>query len=273
LQRHGITMETIDLSDVFTRIEKLDAKSKLVQEKVAFLNGYADHSAVPMSAKLDLARLGVVLEEIAAEFKADCLAIRCWIELQKRLGISPCVLVSAMNNIGLATACEVDIGSAVTMYALKAASGNVATCLDWNNNFGNEPNKCILFHCGPVPQAMMSTKGIVTDHTILANALGPNCSWGCNNGRISPTPMTFGNLLTEDGQMKFYLGQGRFTEDVIPADFFGCAGVAEIANLQTVLHTVATSGHRHHVAVTPRHVADPVYEAFTKYLNYNVVRV
>jgi len=159
------------------------------------------------------------------------------------------------------------------MHALRAASGNVATCLDWNNNYGAAPDKCILFHCGPVPREMMTARGVITDHAILANAVGPGCAWGCNTGRIAPAPITFGNLLTEDGQMKFYLGQGRFTADPVPPDFFGCAGVAEIPQLEQVLHTLATTGHRHHVGVTPGHVAEPMHEAFTKYLGYEVTRV
>jgi L-fucose isomerase-like protein len=64
-----------------------------------------------------------------------------------------------MNERGVAAACEVDVGNAVTMRALSLASGDAAACLDWNNNYGEEDDKCILFHCGPVPQTMMASKG------------------------------------------------------------------------------------------------------------------
>jgi len=170
-------------------------------------------------------------------------------------------------------ACEVDVGNAIAMYALHLASGNVSTCLDWNNNYGNEPEKCILFHCGPVPQSMMTARGQIVDHSILANALGAGCGWGCNSGRIASTPITFGSLLTEGGKLKFFLGQGRFTRDPIPEDFFGCAGVAQVNNLQEVLQTIGYAGYRHHVSVTPGHIADPVREAFERYLGYDVDRV
>lgn len=49
--------------------------------------------------------------------------------------------------------------------------------------------------------------------------------------------------------------------DPIPADFFGCAGVAQITNPQCVLQTIGYMGHRHHVSLTPGHVAAPVAEA------------
>ena len=273
LQRAGITMETLDLSDVFHRMDLLAADDKAVREKADILKDYTSWDGVPDAAQDKLARLGVVLDQIIDECKLDAVAIRCWVEMQKQLNVSPCVLLSELNNRGRIAACEVDVGNAVAMYALHMASGNVSTCLDWNNNYGEEDDKCILFHCGPVPQAMMTAKGRVTDHSILLNAVGPGCAWGCNVGRIAPTPFSFGSLLTEEGRLKFYLGQGQFTTDPIPEDFFGCAGVAEIPGLQDTLRTIGMAGHRHHVSVTPGHVMAPVVEAFERYLGYEVTRV
>jgi L-fucose isomerase-like protein len=193
--------------------------------------------------------------------------------MQQQLHISPCVVMSEMNNRGIPTACEVDVGNAVTMYALSCAGDGPAACLDWNNNYGEEDDKCILFHCGPVPQRMMAQKGQVADHAILANAVGKGCGWGCNVGRIKAQPFTFGSLTTEAGRLKFYLGQGRFTGDPIAPDYFGCAGVAQIDGLQDALQTIGYEGHRHHVSVTPGHVMAPVCEAFEKYLGYDVTLV
>jgi len=273
LQRHGITMETVDLSDVFARMAALAATDAKLVAKTERLRQYTSWAGVPEGALETLARLGVVLDTLVEEFGLQALAIRCWVEMQKQLHISPCVLLSEMNDRGLVAACEVDVGNAVAMYGLSQASGNVAACLDWNNNYSEEDDKCILFHCGPVPQSMMASQGKVTDHSILANAVGPGCSYGCNTGRIAPTPFTFGSLLTEDGKLKFYLGQGQFTADPIPENYFGCAGVAQIADLQDALQTIGYLGHRHHVSVTPGHVAAPVREAFVKYLGYEVVSV
>jgi L-fucose isomerase-like protein len=245
---------------------RVDSKAKMLKE-------YTSWEGVPEDAFTKITKLGVILDQVVDDFKMDCLAIRCWVEMQQVLGISPCVLLSEMNNRGIATACEVDAGNAVTMRALGLASGEVTTCLDWNNNYADDPNKCILFHCGPVPQSMMTGKGLVTDHAILANAVGQGCGWGCNTGRIAPTDFTYGSMLTEEGRLKFYLGEGKFTADPIPQDFFGCAGVAELPDLQSTLQTIGYLGHRHHVSIAPSHVAAPVHEAFEKYLGYQVDRV
>jgi L-fucose isomerase-like protein len=273
LQRNGITVETHDLSDIFSQIRAVELTATQAKEKAQRLKNYTRWSGVPKQAFENMVRLGVVLDKVIDKMKLDAIAFRCWIEIQKEFGISPCTLISEINDRCIAAACEVDIGSAVTMHALIAASTTVSTCLDWNNNYGDDENKCILFHCGPVPQTMMTEKGQVVDHAILESVVGKNQSYGCNVGRIAPMPITFGNLMTEEGKIKFYLGQGRFTEDPIPENFFGCAGVAEIENLQKVLQTVGSQGHRHHVAVTPGHHFGPVHEALGKYLNFEVATV
>jgi len=271
LERHGITMETLDLSDVFRRMDQLKASDPAMKAKAKTLEAYSNWAGVPAAAFDRLVRLGVILDRVIAEFGMDCLAVRCWVEMQQVLGISPCVLLSEMNDRGIATACEVDAGNAVAMHALRLASGRPAACLDWNNNYGEEEEKVILFHCGPVPQSLMTAKGRIADHAILANAVGKGCAWGCNTGRIAPTPFTFGSLMTEDGRLRFFLGQGEFTRDPIPKEYFGCAGVAEIRGLQDGLRTIGMAGFRHHVSVTPTHVMEPVREAFDRYLGYQVI--
>lgn len=270
LQKAGITMETVDLAMVFDRIAKMEPRGAAFSAKKDRLYGAADWSAVPNSAAETIIKLGVVLDELIEEFHLDALAVRCWIEMQQQLGISPCVLLSELNDRGVVTACEVDVGNAVAMYALHLASQQPATCLDWNNNYKDEDDKCILFHCGPVPFSLMKEPGRVTDHAILANAVGEGCSYGCNQGRIRPMPMTFGSLMTQDGKLKAYFGEGEFVGDAIPEDFFGCASVAAIDSLQDVLLHVGYNGFRHHVSVTPGSLMAPVAEALGYYLDWEI---
>ncbi|MGA2977299.1 MAG: hypothetical protein ABSF77_18480 [Spirochaetia bacterium] len=270
LQRHGITMETLDLSDILNRMQSVSLAGNDYKAKAAVLKTYTSWAGVPDKAFESITRLGVVLDQVIAEYGMDAIALRCWIELQTQLGISPCVLLGELNDRGVPAACEVDVGSAVMMRALSLASAGPATCLDWNNNYGEEEEKCILFHCGPVPSSMMEPGGRIVDHAILANTVGKGCGFGCNAGRIRAGDMTFGSMLTDQGKLRFYLGQGRFTTDPIPAEFFGCAGVAEIPGLQDALLRIGREGHRHHVSVTPGSVREPLREALEYYLGFGV---
>ncbi len=268
LQRYGVTTETFDLSEVFRRVRAIGAGSLAYSAKTARLQAYTRWDGVPEASFQQLVKLSVALDEMIAAYGLDALALRCWLEIEQELGVSPCVLLSEMNDRGIAASCELDVCNAVSMVALAEASGVPATCLDWNNNYGDEEDKCILFHCGPVPQSLMSGPGLVIDHPMFAKAMGAGCGFGCNVGRIAPTTMSFASLKTQDGAVSFYLGEGAFTADPIAAEYFGCAGVAEIPQLQQALLTIGRTGYRHHVSVTARQVAAPIREALTRYLGY-----
>ena len=268
LQRYGITTETFDLSELFQRVGDIKLSSVACRAKAVRLKAYTGWKGVPEVKVANLVKTAVALDDMVRENGLDAIALRCWLELEKQLGIAPCVLLGEMNDRGIPAACELDVCNAVAMSALAQASGKAATCLDWNNNYGDDPDKCILFHCGPVPQTMMSAKGRVIEHPMFAKALGAGCGYGCNVGRIAKAPMTFASTKTVDGKLGFYLGEGRFTGDRIAKDFFGCAGVAQIDGLQSKLQVIGQEGYRHHVGVTFDHVATPVREAFTRYLGY-----
>jgi hypothetical protein len=77
-------------------------------------------------------------------------------------------------------------------------------------------------------------------------------------------------MSTEDGQVRFYLGEGEITGERIPDEFFGCAGVAEIRGLQDVLLHVGRNGFRHHVSLARGRVKEPLQEALASYLDCSV---
>ncbi len=269
LQKYGITTEVMDLSEVISRVRAFDESKDVYRDKKSLLTGIADMSLVPPEPMSNMVKLALVIDELAVEYRMNALAIRCWIELEQELKVAPCTILGELNDRGLVAACELDVANALTMYALRVASERPATVLDWNNNWGEEEDKVVLFHCGPVPPSLMQQKGTVIDHPMFAKSLGAGCGWGPNQGRIKPMPMTFASAKTEDGKIHIYSGEGRFTEDVIPEGYFGCAGVAEIENLQKTLNTIGQKGYRHHVSVSPGLVGAAVREGLEKYLGYS----
>ncbi len=273
LQKHNIDVETFDLSAIIQQTRELADDAKEVKAKGDELRSVMLWNKVPEESFGNLAKLGVVMDRIIAENHLNAIAIRCWIELQQQLGISPCVLDAMLCDKGIPVACEVDVTNAVVMYALQSATGNPAIILDWNNNYGTEPDKCIVFHCGNAPHSMMVAPAEITSHAILDNVLGKGCSFGCNWGRLSPIDMTFGSLMTEDGKAKMYIGEGKITEDPIPDNFFGSAGVAEIPNLQAVLKAICQGGYRHHVSLSAGNVAEPMTEALENYVGFEITRL
>jgi L-fucose isomerase-like protein len=173
--RYDITTETLDLSELFMRVKDIQMNTERFKQKKSLLSEYSNWSDVP-GEKLDiLTKVSVAIDDFIHDYRLDCLALRCWIEIEKELGVSPCVLLSELNDRGFVAACELDVCNAIPMYALSLASQRPAACLDWNNNYGNEENKCILFHCGPVPQSLMVAKGKIVDHPMFAKSFGTGC--------------------------------------------------------------------------------------------------
>ncbi|MDL2206599.1 hypothetical protein LJC33_06805 [Eubacteriales bacterium OttesenSCG-928-N13] len=268
---HGIDVESLDLSSVLARMDKFTDDDPSVQEWIGKLHAVADFGKAPDGKDLMLAKLGATLVAIADEMKLDCLAIRCWSELQEMRGISPCSVMGILNHEGLPAVCEMDVTNALPMLALAAASGRSSGCLDWNNNYGADPDKCILFHCGPLPSELMTGPGEIQSHKMLDKSYGDGCSWGLNVGKIAPGEISFSSLRTENGRLQYYVDKGEITSDPVEDAFFGCPGVLHVPGLQDKLQHISEGGFRHHVIITGGDVVDVIQEAFTKYLDYDRV--
>ncbi len=272
MQRHGINVESFDLSELFEFVRAKADDDKKVTEKIAALEKYTDFSNVPQDKKIMLAKISVVIDEYIETYHLDAIALRCWNEMETYLRVCPCVLLSELNDRGITASCEIDMCSAITMRALSLATEGPAACLDWNNNYGDDPDKVILFHCGSTAQKLMKEKGTVTSHKMF-DKTDPGSGWGTNEGRIAAFPMTFSNCKTEDGKITIYFSEGEFTEDNIEDAFFGCGGVAKIDNLQDKLIKLARGGFKHHTTVANGHVKSILEEAFKYYLGYDVVSI
>lgn len=272
MQRHGINVESFDLSELFEFVRAKTDDDKKVLEKKQTLESYTDFSNVPEDKKLMLSKISVVIDEYIEEYHLDAIALRCWNEMETYLRVCPCVLISELNDRGITASCEIDMCSAITMRALSLATQGPAACLDWNNNYGDDPNKVILFHCGSTAQKLMAEKGTVTSHKMFDKG-DPGSGWGTNEGRIGTFPMTFSNCKTENGKITVYFSEGKFTDDNIEKEFFGCGGVAEIDNLQDKLIKLARDGFKHHTTVANGHVKSILEEAFKYYLGYDVVSI
>ena len=109
--------------------------------KRGILENYTNCSCVPEENMNTLAKTSVVLDEYIKEYHLDALTLRCWNEMEDILHITPCVLLGELNDRGIIASCEMDLCSALTMKALSLASEEASTCLDWNNNYGEEEIK------------------------------------------------------------------------------------------------------------------------------------
>ncbi len=268
LQKYGITTEVFDNSDLMVRVGRIASNDPALAAKIERFRNYSDFSAVPAEKTADLARVSLAIDRLAEEHELSAIGLRCWSDLQETVKIAPCVILGELNDRGIPAACELDMCNAVAMLALHAASGQAPACLDWNNNYLGDDDRCILFHCGSIAQSLMTAKGCVIDHKMFAKSLGAGCGYGCNVGSIRPMDFTFASMTTLDGKLCYYSGEGRFTGQPLGEGFFGCGGAAHIPGLQAKLNAIGRGGYRHHVGVTPGFWQKAVDEAFTRYLGF-----
>jgi L-fucose isomerase-like protein len=268
LERAGISVVTIDLSSILGDAQRLSADDPQVAAKAAAITGYTDASRLPQAKLLLTARLAVVVERWCEENDIDATAVQCWNSIQANYGVNSCTVMSMLSQSLRPSACETDVTGALSMYALQLASGLPSALVDWNNNYGGEENRCVLFHCGnwPVHYAPGASIGTAP---ILGTTLGEERTWGTINGRAPAGACTYARIGTDDseGRMRAYVGEGRFTDD--PLGTFGCRAVVEVPELQGLLRHICREGFEHHAAVNGASVAPAVAEALGRYLGWD----
>jgi len=270
MQRKNINIETIDLARVFAMMDNADEKD--LQAKKEYLKNDVDFGAYADIKLENLARLAIALDKLIKEYRLNAVAIRCWDEFQKRYGISPCVILSDLNEKGIPASCELDVNNAVMMYALLLASSCPVMLLDVNNNYGDDDNKAIVFHCGPVPKSMLKGKGRIGEHLMFKKSYGPESGVGVRLEAIQPNEVTLGSFKTENGQLCSFITEGKITDDPIEVEFFGCGAVftKNTGTVNQMLNYMSTEGYRHHVAIAKGTWQFVINEALGKYLEYEV---
>jgi L-fucose isomerase-like protein len=269
LEQAGISVNTIDLSEIFGRAADLKSGDTRVSQRVEQIKGYADSSAAPADSLLRMARFAVVVDAWMEDLGLTATAIQCWSSMQKNYGVNVCTVMSMMSQQMLPSACEVDIAGVVSMYALQLASGRPSALVDWNNNYGSDPDKCVFFHCGNWAKEFLRDIRIGTA-PILGTVLGEANTVGALAGRTPAGPLTFGRISTDDqtGTIRAYVGDGVFTDD--PLDTFGTKAVVRVPQLRSLMHHICKHGFEHHAAMSGSHCASSVAEALDNYLGWEV---
>jgi len=269
LEASGISVETVDLSEILGRVGRLKDDDPEVATWLDAIKAYAPVGATPSAALLKMAKLGAVVDAWMKETGVFVSAVQCWTAIEDFFGVVPCTVMSMMSDRLMSSACEVDICGAIAMHALRLASGTPSALLDWNNNYGDDPDKAVCFHCSNLPRHFF--KDVRMDYQeIIAGSVGKQNTFGTMVGRVKSGPMTFARFSTHDqyGRVCGYVGEGTFTDD--PLDTFGGAGVVRIPRMQDLLHFICERGFEHHVAASLSSVASIVHEAATRYLGWNV---
>jgi len=267
LETNGISVEPIDLSEIFGRINRMKDSDDAAQAKLAAIKSYVTTSGIPDDALMKMAKLGAVIDGWMKQTAVTISAVQCWTSMEEFFGVVPCTVMSMMSNNLIPSACEVDVPGVLSMYMLALASETPSALLDWNNNYGHHPDKCVCFHCSNLPKHFFAD--VRMDYQeIIAGTVGKENTFGTCVGRVKAGAMSFARYSTDDrrGVIRGYTGAGKFTDD--PLETFGGAGVAEIPQLQKLLRYICRNGFEHHVAANFSDVSKAIHEATVRYLGW-----
>jgi len=271
LQSYGISVMTVDLSEMFGTASKMGDDDARVVSKLDEIRDYITTTGVPVASLVKMAKLGIAIEDWMAAGDIDASALQCWNSIQANYGVNACSLMSMMSDRLMPSACEVDVCGALSMYALQLATGRPSALIDWNNNYGEDPAKCVLFHCCNWAKSFFGESGCAMEYAnVLATTLGEENTYGSVAGRVPAGPMSFARVSTDDvdGLIRAYVGDGQFTDD--PLDTFGGRAVVSVPGLQDLLKHICKNGYEHHGAMNPAPSADILTEAFGTYMGWEV---
>ncbi|MHB1375924.1 MAG: L-fucose/L-arabinose isomerase family protein [Candidatus Humimicrobiaceae bacterium] len=271
LQDSGITVIPVDLSVIITAANRMSDLAAEVKDKVAEIKKYGSiQNGITDDKIIRSAKLNITIEQFMKENQCVAGAVQCWDSIQKNYGCAACLPMSMLGEKGIPMACETDVAGAVMMYAMNLASDSPSGYLDWNNNFRQDRDMCINFHCSNFPKSFMNSEIAISNLDILGNSIGYDICFGACKGQAKAGPMTYGKISTDDvwGTIKAYFGEGEFTDD--PVKSGGGFAVCKVPNLQDLMDYMCKNGFEHHVAMNRGNYAKVLNEAFENYLGWEV---
>jgi L-fucose isomerase-like protein len=273
LQASGISVLTVDLSEIIAEAQKLTEADPEVKAKLDDIFGYGRIPAyIQRDNIVKQARLGVTVDRWMERNECDASSIQCWTSVEDNFGCATCLAMSMMGEKLMPSACEVDVAGAISMYALALAAEAPPALLDWNNNYGREVDKCVCTHCGNFPKSFIGADPEISNLDVIGTVVGQEKCFGAVKGKVKAGPMTYFRLSTDDraGRIKTYAGEGEFTDDPFGMD--GGIAVTKVPRLRQLLGFIAQNGFEHHVAMVRGHYADAVHEAVGRYLGWQSYR-
>lgn len=266
LQAHGISVQTVDFSEVIAAANAYDDQAKIAAKEKE-IRAYGRIPAAIGDEKITRqAKLCLTLEDFVRRLSCDASTVQCWDSVENNYGCATCLAMAMMGDAGKPSACESDVTGAVSMLAAYLAAGTAPALMDWNNNLRDDRDCCICLHCSNFPKSFMRAEVEIECLDVLGSTLGHERTFGACKGQVAPGDMTFLRFTTDDtaGTLKMYVGEGSFGAETLPTK--GGVASCRVPGLQSLLKYICENGFEHHVCFVRGHIADMLEEA-AKYLD------
>ncbi len=244
-RRLGVELHHITLAEVYDEAGKADegARKELVKA------GCTSACSVEVdTAEFDkAAALYLALEDLAAKYDLDALAVKCWPEFPDSYGVAACWALSRLNDDGLTTSCEGDVYGVVTMLMENFLTGKTPLFADFVA-IDEEQNMGIGWHCGAAPTCLASDpRGVaVCKHPSVGGGgkTGVTVSFPVRGGE----PATMARLGVGPEGLRLFFAGGEAV-DTGPILLGNPAGIRFDTPVRRVLKTILDEGMEHHYAI------------------------
>ena len=251
----------LDLIEVVEEAQRLSDADPNVTKIVGEVTAQLDVGGVPRDALLKLAKMEVILSEFAERRKLVGMGLRCWTELQRYFGVTPCLVMGRLTDKGVMMACEVDVYGVLTMVMQYAAAlgRSVPFFIDWTIKHPTRDNVFLAWHCGNMPPSLCSGRCKLGFHSVMYREVGAERSYGTVEGRVKPGEVTISRLVEYGGEFKLFVTKGRIIEE--PGEFRGSWAWVEVPDLGKVYATLVEEGFVHHASMIHGDIVEPLVMA------------
>lgn len=206
----------------------------------------------PEKNRIDYARLFKAYSDYVGSNNIAALASRCWPDFFTAYGTPVCAVLSMLNDLGVAAACEADIYGALSMWIGMRLSGEPVFFGD-PVSLDEQDNSLTFWHCGAAACSLArhDTGARVGVHP--NRKIGPAMDFGCE-AFSDATVFRIGR--EPDGSFRFFVLEGAALDK--PKQFIGTSIVIKTDNsVRNIVESSVKAGFEPHFAVIKgRHAAE-----------------
>jgi L-fucose isomerase-like protein len=181
MEKFGIETVPISVTEIIRKTKELiEDNDKLLQEWTdKALLKFDCTSENPEKIRM-IQALAITIKAMMEEKGCTAGALECWSLFPKEIGIAPCMVISALGDMGIPLSCEMDLNGALTMAVAKAVALNEEAVFlaDLTIRHPQNDNAELLWHCGPFPSVLCNK----AQKPKIVNAQG---SWELQKGNIT----------------------------------------------------------------------------------------
>jgi L-fucose isomerase-like protein len=196
------------------------------------------------------------------ENNVKILASRCWPDFFTEFKTPVCAVLSLLNDMDIASACESDLYGGLSMHIAKRFS-NKSTFFGDPVSMDEEENTITFWHCGMAAPSLASspTLGLHPNRK-----MGPVMDFGL---KASKEATVFRVGRESDSTIRLYVAKGEILEK--PKQFTGTSVVVKTkSNATEVVDKTVRDGWEPHYVVAYGDIVDSI-KAYGKFMNFDVI--